>query len=82
MATGKIVDAVAHPGAAESITPLILGMGGIIVVGSAAVYVRTSQLGIISEQVWEIVWQGHILGFRQLHWQVFAYDVMRQLSRR
>jgi hypothetical protein len=42
---------VAHPGAAEGITPLILGMSGIIVVGSAAVFVRTSQLGIVSEQV-------------------------------
>lgn len=32
-------------------TQLILGMSGIITVGSAAVFVRVSQLSIVGEQV-------------------------------
>lgn len=49
--TGKIVDAVATTSGGTDPTTLILGMAGIITVGSVAVFVRVSQLAIVSEQV-------------------------------
>lgn len=48
---GKIVDAVATTSGGTDPTTLILGMSGIVTVGALAVFVRVSQLAIVSEQV-------------------------------